>query len=73
LVGESIEGVDEFKYLGSLVATTGMMDSDGLQKASKAFGALRKAVFLDKSSSRRQYMMLVFYLCCYVVQSAGLL
>ena len=51
LEGGSIEAVNEFQYLGSLIATTGRMDSDvsrRLAQASKAFGALRKTVFMDK-------------------------
>jgi len=52
LEGGNIKAVDEFQYLGSLIAATGKIDSDisrRLAQASKAFGALRKAVFMDKS------------------------
>ena len=52
LKGGSIEAVDEFQCLGSLIATTGKMDSDvsrTLAQASKAFGALRKAVFMNNN------------------------
>ncbi len=41
-------------YLGSLIASSGRMDVDvdrRVAQASKAFGALRKAVFLDKNLS----------------------
>ena len=45
-----IEGVREFLYLGSLVADSGRMDVERrIAQASKAFGASRKAVFLDKN------------------------
>ena len=57
-----IEAVDEFPYLGSLIASSGRMDVDvdkRVAQASKAFGALRKAVFLDRnlslSTKRRPY------------------
>ena len=43
--------VDEFPYLGSLIAASGRMDGDvdrRIAQASRAFGALRKAVFMDK-------------------------
>jgi len=52
LEGRNIKAVDEFQYLGSLIATTGRMDSDvsrRLAQALKAFGALRKVVFMDKN------------------------
>ena len=57
LEGGSIEVVNEFQYLGSLIAITGRMDSDvsrRLAQASKAFGALRKTVFMDKHSHSHQ-------------------
>ena len=43
-------------YLGSIIAGSGRMDVDvdrRVAQASKAFGALRKAVFLDKNLSLR--------------------
>ena len=44
------EGMREFLYLGSLVADSGRMDVERrIAQTSKAFGALRKAVFLDKN------------------------
>ena len=55
-----IETVSEFQYLGSLIASSGRMDAEIEQRvarASRAFGALRKAVFLDKnlkSSTKRK-------------------
>ena len=55
LIKESgIEHVREFPYLGSIIAASGRMDSDvdkRITQASKAFGALRKSVFLDKNLS----------------------
>ena len=60
--GGDIEAVDEFPYLGSLIASSGRMDVDvdkRVAQASKVFGALRKAVFLDRnlslSTKRRLY------------------
>ena len=50
--GSRFECVKEFPYLGSLIADSGRMDVDierRISQASKAFGALRKAVFLDKN------------------------
>ena len=45
-----IEWVSEFPYLGSLIAASGRLDVEiekRLASASKAFGALRQAVFKD--------------------------
>ncbi len=45
-----IEWVSKFPYLGSLIAGSGRIDVEieiRLAKASKAFGALRRAVFKD--------------------------
>ncbi len=52
--GGEIQCVKEFPYLGAVIADSGRMDADvesRLAKASKAFGALRKAVFLDRNLS----------------------
>ena len=51
VAGGEICSVDEFPYLGSLIAASGRMDGDvdrRIAQASQAFGALRKAVFMDK-------------------------
>ena len=51
-----IQCVKEFPYLGSVIVDSGRMDADvecRVAKASKAFGALRKAVFLDRNLSHR--------------------
>ncbi len=48
--GGEIVGVEEFPYLGSSVAASGRMDMDvdrRIAPASRAFGVLRKAVFLN--------------------------
>ena len=45
-----IEWVSEFPYLGSLIADNGRMDAEvekRISSASRAFGALRRAVFKD--------------------------
>ena len=50
MAGGEIGSVDEFPYLGSVIAASGKMDTDvdnRVAKASRAFGALRKAVFLN--------------------------
>ena len=48
----TINCVEEFAYLGSLVASSGRIDSEideQIACASKAFGALRRAVFKDRN------------------------
>ena len=48
--GGEICSVDEFQYLGSLIAASGRMDvhvDRRIAQASRAFGALKKGVFLD--------------------------
>ena len=52
--GGKIESVTEFPYLGSLVADNGRIDVEvdkRIANASKAFGALRQAVFKNKDLS----------------------
>ena len=52
--GGEIEDIEEFPYLGSLIAASGRMDMEvekRIAQASRAFGALRKAVFLEKNLS----------------------
>ena len=47
-----IESVRSFTYLGSTIEASGKLDLDvdyRIMKASKTFGALRKAVFEDKN------------------------
>ncbi len=47
-----IDVVEEFPYLGSILTDNGKMDADverRLAQASREFGALRKAVFLDRN------------------------
>ena len=46
-----INSVDEFQFLGSRIVACGRMDGDveiRIAQASRAFGALHKAVFMDK-------------------------
>ena len=48
--GGNIESVEQFLYLGSVVAASGKIDADvdrRITQTSSAFGALRKSVFLD--------------------------
>ena len=57
MLEEEIEVVKEFPYLGSVVAVSGQADSDidnRIAKASKAFRALRRAVFLDKNLTSQE-------------------
>ena len=52
--GGNIESVEQFPYLGSVVAASGKIDADvdrRITQASSAFGALRKSVFLDRDLS----------------------
>ena len=52
LDGGEVKAVKEFLYLGSVVDSSGRLDAEvnrRVAQASKAFGALRKAVFLDKN------------------------
>ena len=50
--GGKIENVEEFPYLGSVVADSGRIDVDverRIAQASRAFGTLRKAVFQESN------------------------
>ena len=50
--GGEVASVGEFPYLGSIVATDGRVDVEverRISQASRAFGALRKPVFLDRN------------------------
>ena len=52
--GEEVEMVKEFQYLGSIIADNGRIDAEvdkRIANASKAFGALRQAVFNDRHLS----------------------
>ena len=52
LAGGDIDVVEEFPYLGSKIGKSGRVDMDvdrRIAQASKAFGALRKSVFMDKN------------------------
>ena len=52
--GGSIECVKEFQYLGSIIVAGGRIDAEvdkHLANASKAFSALRKAVFTNTNLS----------------------
>ncbi len=54
--GGEICSVEEFPYLGSMIAASGRIDVDvegRIVKASTTFGALRNAVFLDKDLTLR--------------------
>ena len=70
--GGEIEGVEEFPYLGSTIASSGAMDPDvdrRVAQASHAFCALRKAVFLDKdltlTTKRKVYQACVLSILLY--------
>lgn len=52
--GSDIEHVNEFPFLGLIIASFGMMLYDvdkWITQVPKAFGALCKAVFMDKDMS----------------------
>ena len=53
-----VEGVEHFPYLGSIISASGRLDKEveeRIAKASRAFGALRKSIFLDKRFTRHVY------------------
>ena len=69
---ELIECVDQFPYLGSVVSSNGRIDEEvdyRIAKASKAFGALRRAVFKDSNltitTKRRVYEACVLSILLY--------
>ena len=70
--GGVIENVEEFPYLGSVIASSGTVDADvetRVAKASRAFGAFRKPVFMDKNlrleTKRRVYDVCVLAVLLY--------
>ena len=67
-----VECVDQFAYLGSLVSSSGRIDAEvdrRIANASKAFGALRRAVFKDSdltiTTKRRVYEACVLSVLLY--------
>ena len=49
-----VEYVDEFQYLGSLIVESGHLDEETVKRiaaASRAFGALNRAVFKERHKS----------------------
>ena len=80
LDGGGIAVVDEFPYLGSLIDSSGRSTVDverRVAQASKAFGALRKPVFLDKnlslSTKRKVYNACILSVLLYGAESWVLL
>lgn len=70
--GGEIESVQQFQYLGSVISASGTVDVDierRIAQASRAFGALRKAVFLDKnlklSTKRKVYQACILSVLLY--------
>ena len=70
--GGEIEAVDEFPYLGSMIAASGRMDVDvekRIYQASRAFGALCKTVFmyrdLTTETKRKVYQACVLSVLLY--------
>ncbi len=68
--GGMIDSVREFPYLGSLIADSGRIDVEkSIAKASRDFGALRKAVFQDKNltlvTKRKVYQACVLSVLLY--------
>ena len=75
LEGGEVVAVEEFPYLGPLVHSSGKMDADvsrRVAQASKAFGTLRKAIFLDKdlklSTKKRVYNACVLSVLLYAAE-----
>ena len=63
--GGTIESVNQFPYLGSVVDASGRVDADvdrRISQASSAFGALRKSVFLDRDLNLAT-MRIVYQAC----------
>ena len=72
VAGGEIEGVEEFPYLGSVITASGKIDAEvetRIAKASRAFGASRKAVFLDRNltlcTKRKLYQACVLSVLMY--------
>ena len=70
--GGVVEYVNEFPYLGSMVADSGRVSSDvdrRITQASKAFGTLRRAVFADRDltaeTKRKIYVACVLSVLLY--------
>ena len=66
------DGVDEFLYRFSVIAASGRMDADierRIGQASRAFGALRKAILVDKTlkleTKRKVYQACVLSVLLY--------
>ena len=69
---EQVESVTEFRYLGSVISSTGRMQPDKrIAQASRAFGALRQPVFnnrprdLQVETKRKVYQACVLSILLY--------
>ena len=66
--GGSVESVEDFPYLGSIISSSGTVDTEidtMIAKASRAFGAVRRAVLdrnLTLTTKSKVYQACV--LCC---------
>ena len=72
--GDVIERVSSFPYLGSLMAENGRVDDEvdrRIAGASRAFGALRRAVFKDYNPLRGRCIELVCCRCCCMAVNVG--
>ena len=70
------ENVSQFQYFGSMIADNGLIDTDidrHIANASKAFGALQRAVFNDRvltaNTKRLIYQACVFPVLLYGCES----
>ena len=80
-VGDNeVECVDQLTYLGSIISSNGLMDAEvdrRIANASKAFGALRPAVFNDRNlnvnTKRQVYQACVLSVLLYGSESWTLL
>lgn len=78
--GGEVEATEEFPYLGSIISADGRVDTEvekRISQASRAFGALRKAVFMDRNlrleTKRRIYQACVLSVLLYGSESWVLL
>jgi len=72
--GGDLCSVEEFPYLGSIIAASGRMDVDverRITKASQAFEPLKKTVFRDKNLTLNTKRKIYQACMCFMVLNAG--
>ena len=73
--GGEVANVDEFPYLGSIVLVDGRVDVDMGRRISqtlRAFGALRRPVFLDRNLRLETKHKIYIPFLCLVCAAVGL-